>query len=219
MAIRSETKKLFKHNIESKIYRCIYNEKEAIVKDRFILSDTNNDLMLKIMKEQTMIEAKAILKCKMNGIAVPTLYFINLKKHKLILENVLGQSVHDFLKNNYNHTDAITSVLFEIGVILSEMHENNIVHGSLNTFNMLLKENGSIVLINFGLSCLDPSIDDKVMDLYILKQSFKNMHWQISYKFWLIFTSYKANVTNFTLIINKLNHLKTTSTVSQNFNF
>lgn len=92
------------------------------------------------------------------------------------MKNVLGIPVHDFLRDNYYNTETKTAVLFEIGFTLYEMHENNMVHGNLNTFNMLLEENGSIVLINFGLSFLNPSIGDKVMDLYILEHSFNNMH-------------------------------------------
>jgi len=205
--------KTFKYNSKSKVYHYMYNEKEAIVKDRFISIDNNmNNCMLQIMKVQTAIEAKAILKCKMNGILVPTLYLIDLKNCKIIMEKIHGLTVHDFLKNNYNNTSAIIDVLLNIGAIINEMHESNISHGSLNTFNMLLKENGSIVLINFGLSCLNPSVNEKIMDLYILEKFFISVHWQIADKFCLIVTGYKdIHITNNTHI------LKTASMVSLYF--
>lgn len=197
----------------------MYSGKKAIVKDRFISeNDRNINLILKIMKEQIIMEAKAILKCKTYGIAVPTLYLIDLKNYKIKMENVSGLVVSDFLKDNFDNTEAVTELLFEIGVKLGEMHAINVCHGDLNTSNMLLKENGSIVLINFGLSSLDPSINDKVMDLYILELCFINFHWQIADKFWLILIGYKeVNMTNYTVISKKLSTLKTKLMVSLHF--
>lgn len=209
MAIQIESKKLFKYNLEEKI-NCVYFDKKAIIKDRLISENNSNiDIILKIMEEQIINEAKAILKCKTNGIAVPTLYSIDLKNYKIIMENVSGLIVTDFLQENYNNTEAITELLFEIGVKLSEMHSFNVCHGDLNTSNMLLKEDGSIVFINFGLSTLNSSVNDKVMDLYILELCFTYWHWQIADKFWLILTGYKDDITNYTTILIKLNTLKT----------
>lgn len=212
MAIQAASKKLIDYNSQSNIYRCMYNEKEVIVKHRFINSNSmNSDLMGK----HTTNEAKSILKCKTIGIAVPTLYSVDLKNFKIVMENITGQLLHNFLKYNYKNTEAVTEILFEIGVILRKMHKNNVSHGDMNTSNILLKKDGSIVLMNFGLSCLDASINDKVLDLYTLEQSLINTHWQIADKFSLIFISYKEiDMTYFTLVLKKLNHLKTSSKVS-----
>lgn len=215
MAIQAISKKLFNYDSQSNIYRCMYNEKEVIVKHRFINSNSMN---LDLMKKHTTTEAKAILKCKISGIAVPTLYLVDLKNFKIIMENISGQLVRDFFNYNYKNTEAVTEILFEIGVILRKMHKNNVSHGDMNTSNMLLRKDGSIVLMNFGLSCLDASNHDKVLDFYTLEQSFINMHWQIADKFNLIFTSYKEiGMTYFTPILKKFNYLKTSSKVSCKF--
>lgn len=211
MATEADTKKLFKCNSSLNIYHYMFCNKEAIIKDYSISRHSNIDLILKIKKKQIITEAKAILKCKTIGVAVPTLYLIDTNNYKIIMENVSGLPIYTFLKDNYNNPKSITGVLFEIGIILSKLHKSDVSHGDLNTYNMLIKENGSIVLINFGLSCLDPSINEKAMDLYILEQSFINMHWEIADKFWLILTSYKEyNETDSSVIYDKFNRLKTT---------
>lgn len=197
----------------------MYYEKRAVVKVHFISENyRNNNYILKIMEEQTITEAKAILKCKTSGIAVPTLYLIDLKNYKIVMENVAGLKVFDFLKDNYNNTEAVTDLLLEIGFKLGKMHAINVYHGDLNTSNMLLKENGSLVLINFGLSSLEPNINDKVMDLYILELCFINMHRPIADKFWLILIGYKeVDTTNHTVISKKLITLKKKLMVGLNF--
>lgn len=210
MATEADTKKLFKFNSQMNISSYIFCDKEAIVKDYSISSHSNIDLFLKIKKNLIITEAKAILKCKTMGVAVPTLYLIDTKNYKIVMENVSGLPAKKFLKDNENDSKLITGVLFDIGIILSKLHTSNVSHGDLNTSNMLIKENGSIVLINLGLSSLDPNINEKVMDLYILEQSFIHMHQTIAEKFWLILTGYKEmNETNLSVILEKFNRLKT----------
>lgn len=196
------------------MYHSMFYNRKSIVKDCSISSCKDIDIILKIKRKQIITEAKAILKCKTMGIAVPALYTIDMKNYKIIMEKITGQPVNIFLKDNYSNSKLITDTLFEIGIILSKLHKNNVSHGDLNTSNMLIKENGSIVLINFGLSCMDASIYEKVMDLYILEQLFINMHQEIADKFFLIFTSYKENdETNFSVIFEKFKQLKITHMV------
>lgn len=214
MAIQAETEKLLEFDSKSKFYRYMYNEKEAIVKEYYISNNRSRkvqDILLKTMKEQIITEAKVILKCKSFGIAVPTLYLVDVQNHKIIMENISGQTVELFLRNNFTNTEELVGILFEIGTLLGELHKNNVVHGCLNTSNMLLNTNGSIILINLGSRpcCLDPSINDKVVDLYILEKSLINMHWQIANKFWLILNAYiEAGVPNLVLILEKFKRLK-----------
>lgn len=216
MAVRAESNAL-KRDSASKFYHCLYCKREAIIKHR-IISDSGSDdhvLHLQLMKEQTVKEVQTILKCKTNGIAVPVLYSINMKKCKIIMENVIGLSVQKFLKTNIKNTEAVIEVLMEIGNIVQKMHSNNISHGCLNTSNMLIKNNSSIVLINFGLSNLNPSANDKVKDLCSLEQSFIDEDHQIADKFSLILIGYKEyGQTNCNEVLSKLNYLRTKSTVS-----
>jgi tRNA A-37 threonylcarbamoyl transferase component Bud32 len=122
MAIQLEFKKWIKYNLEENIH-CVYFERMAVVKDCLISENNKNiDFILKVIEEQTMTEEKAILKCKISGISVPTLYFIDLKNYKIIMKNISELMVSDFLKENYNNTETVTELLFEIGVKLSEMY-------------------------------------------------------------------------------------------------
>lgn len=77
----------------------MFHEKEPIVKDCFVLYNQNTEhiLQLQIIKELIAIEAKAILKCKMIGTAIPTLYLIDLEECSITMENLTGLSVQDFL--------------------------------------------------------------------------------------------------------------------------
>ncbi|KAL1450904.1 hypothetical protein WDU94_003215 [Cyamophila willieti] len=64
----------------------------------------------------------------------------------------------------------------QIGQTLSTMHANNIIHGDLTTSNMIVDRNNCLVLIDFGLSVIKVSTEDKAVDLYVLKRAILSLH-------------------------------------------
>ncbi|KAJ2432712.1 TP53 regulating kinase [Coemansia sp. RSA 2424] len=56
------------------------------------------------------------------------------------------------------------------------MHSFNIVHGDLTTSNMILGSDNQLVLIDFGLSQISSSTEDKAVDLYVLERAFISTH-------------------------------------------
>ena len=63
------------------------------------------------------------------------------------------------------------------------MHNNNIIHGDLTTSNMIL--NKEVFFIDFGLSFFSEKIEDKAVDLHLLKEALESKHsniWERSYK-------------------------------------
>jgi len=63
-----------------------------------------------------------------------------------------------------------------IGATLAKLHTNNIVHGDLTTSNMMLRNNGSLVLLDFGLSFTSSQVEDKAVDLYVLERALSSTH-------------------------------------------
>jgi Kae1-associated kinase Bud32 len=60
------------------------------------------------------------------------------------------------------------------------MHDAAVVHGDLTTSNILIRfseeQKFDIVLIDFGLSAVQPNIEDKAVDLYVLERTFISTH-------------------------------------------
>lgn len=69
-----------------------------------------------------------------------------------IMENIDGGSVDALLKNGaLNETDAI-KIINEIGSALNYIHKQNILHLDVKPSNILIRNNGEAVLIDFGIS-------------------------------------------------------------------
>lgn len=62
-----------------------------------------------------------------------------------------------------------------MGQIIQKLHMCNIIHGDLTTSNMIYRSE-KIVLIDFGLSYIKNSVEDKAVDLYVLERAFVSTH-------------------------------------------
>ena len=63
---------------------------------------------------------------------------------------------------------------WEIGTLLAKIHEKNIIHGDLTTSNMILGE--KLHFIDFGLSSFSEKIEDKAVDLHLIKHALESKH-------------------------------------------
>lgn len=188
---------LYKQGAESKIYISLYSDRKVIVKERFSKLYRNQLLDQTIRKERTKAEAKAILKCKSAGIATPVIYSLDLTNCKITMEYINGQTVNNYLNNLKNdklfNSAELTKLLMKIGAVIGKMHSLGVFHGDLTTSNILIKEDGTLVLIDFGLSHFNSSIEDKAVDIYVLERAFISTHSDYSDLFASIIDGYKES--------------------------
>jgi Kae1-associated kinase Bud32 len=67
------------------------------------------------------------------------------------------------------------TVCNQIGSSIARLHDYNIVHGDLTTSNMILK-NKEVYFIDFGLAAMSKRIEDKAVDLHLLKEALEAKH-------------------------------------------
>lgn len=74
-----------------------------------------------------------------------------------------------------------------MGRLIGKMHRNNIIHGDLTTSNILVQrlidDSWKLFLIDFGLSYIKPSDEDKAVDLYVLERALISKHSDVSWFF------------------------------------
>ena len=161
--------KLLMQGAEAKIFL----SKETIIKDRTPKSYRHPALDKQIRTRRTRSEAKILTKAKSIGANVPNL--IHTEKHILTIEYIPGDRLSQTL-NSYTEKKQL-STMQKLGHQTAKLHSNNIIHSDLTTSNTILS-NSKIFLIDFGLSFISTKIEDKAVDLHLIKQALEAKHFR-----------------------------------------
>src|SRR5919204_620398 len=149
----------------------------------------------------TIHEANIISAAKVAGVESPFIHFVDPLRAEIIMEFIEGE----------NAKDVITSqVCFEIGKYTALLHAKNIIHGDLTTSNFIVGR--KLVLLDFGLSYYSTRIEDRAVDIRLIKQVFSSAHVSMYEK------AYKSFINGYSSITseNKINKiLKNISEIEQ----
>ena len=72
----------------------------------------------------------------------------------------------------------------KIGQNIAKLHDNNIMHGDLTTSNIILDKNNNVWFIDFGLGFHSERIEDKSVDLHLIKQALEAKHFKNFKDYW-----------------------------------
>jgi|SRR3989344_1412236 len=143
----------------------------VVTKNRIEKSYRHPDLDKKIRKLRTRSEAK-ILEKTAKIISTPKIISVNENQNKIELEYIKGKK----LSNHLEKTD-YEKVCENIGKQLAKLHDNNIIHGDLTTSNLILNEkNNNVYFIDFGLGFHSSRIEDKAVDIHLIKEALEAKH-------------------------------------------
>lgn len=173
-----------------------------LVKERAEKKYRVRELDERLRRLRTQREAKLLENAKNAGVTVPSIYKTDMRGYKIFMEYVKGASLKDVLEKASD--EEALGIAGKIGLMIARMHDAGIVHNDLTTSNMLLS-NGEVFFIDFGLGATSSRIEDKAMDLVVLKRSLSVAH---TAKFKLIWSgileSYKG-VKHLQEIISRVN--------------
>ena len=65
----------------------------------------------------------------------------------------------------------------QIGENIAKLHDVEIIHGDLTTSNMIL-QGSKVYFIDFGLGFISPKVEDKAVDLHVLRQALEAKHFK-----------------------------------------
>ena len=128
----------------------------------------------RLRKLRTRSEAKLLQKSK--GIA-PQVFDVNEQTMTITMEYLAG----DVLKNIFDDLpgNKRKHVLHQLGQNIGKLHDQDIIHGDLTTTNIILCNN-EVRLVDFGLGMISKKIEDKAVDLHLLRQALNSKHYRHS---------------------------------------
>jgi len=178
----------------------IFLEDGRIVKRRAAKHYRLRQIDEKLRKFRTRREAKLFQAFEKIGFPSPKMLGFSDKRMEIEMEFLPGKKIRDILSQKN-----CRKICTEIGEKTGILHKNSIIHGDLTTSNFILnKKDSKIYFIDFGLSFFSHKIEDKAVDLHLIKQALEAKHfqnWEEHYK--NILKGYKTSI-NFNKVLEQL---------------
>lgn len=172
----------------------LYLENNVVVKKRIKKNYRISEIDLPLRKTRTRREAKILQKLPKEVLS-PKLINMDDKNMEIKMSFIKGEKVRDILDTNLDLCE-------EIGEKIAIMHNFGIIHGDLTTSNMIF--NTHVYFIDFGLSYFSEKIEDKAVDLHLIRQALESKHYKVYEKaFSLVLIGYKKKSKNFEEILKR----------------
>ncbi len=146
---------------------------DKVVKKREPKSYRAGEIDQKIRKERTEKEARIMKEARKNNVSVPEVE--QVEDHVLEIEKIDGDQLKDVLEDNLDAME-------DLGENTAKLHEADIIHGDLTTRNAMLSD--KLYLIDFGLAERSQRIEDRAVDIHLLKQVLESSHPEIADAAW-----------------------------------
>lgn len=145
---------------EAKIYRCSVLGIDAVAKQRIRKAYRITELDERLRYHRTKVEAK-VMSMLYGKIDLPAVLLVG--KDTIYMTYIEGERLSDA-------PVALQRRLAVAGRHLAAMHNEDITHGDFTPAN-LIASGGRTYVIDFGLSYSTNSIEDKALDLLLMKRS------------------------------------------------
>lgn len=142
-----------------------------------------------------------------SGVCVPSLYLVDFERRCIFLEDIansvivkdyITELLNNLQKDQLKTKQKLSKLTKEIGVAIAKIHNSHLIHGDLTTSNLLVKLDNTgitnqLFLVDFGLSFVGQTPEDKGVDLYVLERAIISTHPNTEDLFSSILASYKTS--------------------------
>ncbi len=166
---------LIKRGAEADIYLIEWYGKRAISKVRKRKQYMHEMLDREIRRKRTLHEAEMINMAKRAGVTTPLLYFVDPNNAEIVMQYIQGELARDLIHQGLD----IEWMGWMMGIYTARLHARDIVHGDLTTSNFIVYDRGDnrrLVLIDFGLSFYSSRLEDKAVDIRLIKEVMSSAH-------------------------------------------
>ena len=169
---------LIKKGAEANIHLGEWNGRKVIEKKRITKEYRLKEIDTALRSYRTAHEAQIIHEAKKAGVPTPIIYQVDRSASTIIMERVEGERLKELLPRL--SAKARRKLCRLVGQNIARMHQRDIIHGDLTTSNMILLENGEVCLIDFGLSYFSDELEDRGVDLHLIKRALNSAHYRVA---------------------------------------
>ncbi len=138
------------------------------------------DSMLR--QQRTVLEVRALINAKECGVPTPSIFEAEPDAGSITMDFIEGTTLKTLLPNLT--LPQVRVKFITVGQYVGKLHSGGIIHGDLTTSNMLVTRNDALIFIDFGLTQRSESIEDRGVDVHLLKRVLTSTHaaiWKEAY--------------------------------------
>jgi len=184
---------LIRKGAEANLYLGEWYGRKVIVKRRIEKAYRVEPLDRKIRAYRTVHEAQTMHEARKSGVPTPTIYLIDISDFTIVMEYIEGIRLRDSL-NNFSSEERLRACR-SVGSLIGRLHERSIIHGDLTTSNMIQTSDENIFFIDFGLSLYSIEVEDRGVDLHLVKRALNSTHYKyVDQCFGAVIEGYRTEV-------------------------
>ena len=122
------------------------------------------ELDKQIRSGRTKREARLLARAKEAGVLCPAV--LSVGEFYIRMKFLDGEMLYHALRKR----EISTKELSDAAKILVKLHSKDIIHGDYTPANLMNTEDGMAV-IDFGLGCISPDVEDKATDIVMMKKA------------------------------------------------
>lgn len=173
---------------EAHVYETAFFGRHILVKKRISKGYRQPALDNKLRKNRNKQEVRLLMALKKIGIPCPVVYYVG--EDYFFMQKIDGSLLRDSLSH---------AKLTHLGKYIAIMHSNNIIHGDLTPANVISSDY-DLTIIDFGLGGFSSEIEDKSIDLLLMKRS-------LAEGFDVLINSYILNYNNQNIAKSIVKHI------------
>jgi Kae1-associated kinase Bud32 len=158
--------KVMAEGAEAVVYETELNRMKVLVKRRVKKDYRVNEMDTRIRTQRSRNEARIIAMVSKAGINAPKLLLFD--GYDIYMTALQGKKLTDVIARG-----ASGALFEEVGRMLARLHRLGVAHGDYTPANIIVGNNGAGV-IDFGLSEITGSVEEKALDVLLMKRSIPN---------------------------------------------
>ncbi len=196
---------IIRRGAEAEIRRDRWLGRDVIVKSRVPKGYRHAELDRSLRASRTRNEARLIHEARQVGVPTPVIFDIDLVNAEITMEEIKGPRVKDELDRG--DPEEVRALCQQMGELIARLHRGGLVHGDLTTSNMIMS-GGRMWFIDFSLGARNASVEEKGVDLHLLKEAFQSAHSTLLPSFPLILDAYRSNYKGGEEIVHKMKEIE-----------
>lgn len=182
---------------EAKVYEGELLGIRIVVKDRIRKRYRIPEIDSELRQKRTKIEARLLYTASANGLNVPNVLLVD--GSRLFIRKIDGKNLHEAINGSMQIVpERLNRAIYDSGVCCGALHNLDIAHGDYTPANMMVDRNGTLWIIDFGLAETTRSVEEKALDLLLMKRAVP------SKLFGSFLKGYRKSCTSSVEIINRL---------------